>query len=93
MIKNPKNKKGLLSNVREMLPRGVYHKFDDNTTLVLYLYEKPQVHTLKTITTNLNGSVEVKTIVNGEEYVDRLEDFDFSEMKSIIKILAKEQGR
>lgn len=92
MVQNPKNKKGLIANIKAIVPAMFYHQFRPGTTLSLYLYEEPRKHTLVRIIHNLSGSVTLITIVDGVEYKDDIKEFDFCEIKAILNILKKEKG-
>lgn len=92
MVKNPKNKRDLIANIKSILPAMVYHKFDPGTVINLYLYEELRPHTLVYVAHNMDGTVTLKTIVDGQEYTDNIKEFDFSEIKVVLEILKKEKG-
>lgn len=93
MVKNPKNKRALISNAKSYLPApGTYHEFAPETKIKLFYYEELREHTLVSISQSLNGGkFSVSTDIDGKREIDDLMSFDFSEIKAILKILEHEK--
>lgn len=88
MVKNPKSKRDLFSNLCQLIGKGNYYVFPKETHLNLYFFGTITNHILNALDIYDDGSIVVTTTPDGESLTtDWLSDFSWSEIRDIYHIV------
>ena len=87
MVINPKSKRDLLNNIRQLVGKGNTYFFPAGTKLPLYFWGEKVPHMLNDLRVESDGKVRLCTTVNGKTEFDNLHRFTWSEIRDIFRII------
>lgn len=87
MVKNPKSKRDLFNNLRQRIGLGYTYVFPTGTKLNLWLWGNKVAHTLNELHIFEDGSIMISTTADGDDQYDRLNEFSWSEIRDISRIV------
>ena len=88
MVKNPKSKRDLFSNLCQLIGKGNGYLFPNGTTLNLYFWGSITPHTLNNLSIFDDGVISITTTPDGEtKTTDWLSEFSWSEIRDIYHIV------
>lgn len=87
MVINPKSKRDLLNNIRQLVGKGNTYFFRANTRMPLYLWGEKVSHILNDLRVRTDGKLRLCTMVKGKLEFDDLSRFTWSEIRDIFCII------